>query len=54
MKVTLIQMNSIDDKAVNLANARALIDQGIREGCDLNVVKSRVGTFCALAARVKA
>ncbi len=37
-----------------LGAAAALIDQGIREGCDLNVIKSRVGTFCALAARVKA
>lgn len=37
-----------------LGSAAALIDQGIREGCDLNVIKSRVGTFCAMAARVKA
>ncbi len=29
MKVTLVQMNSIDDKAVNLANARALIERAV-------------------------
>ena len=37
-----------------LGSAAALIDQGIRDGCDLNVIKSRVGTFCAMAGRVKA
>ncbi len=29
MKVTLVQMNSISDKAVNLANARKLIEQAV-------------------------
>ena len=31
MKVALIQMNSIGDKAANLASARALIEQAVRE-----------------------
>jgi len=31
MKVTLIQMNSVSDKAANLAAARALIEQAVRE-----------------------
>ncbi|CAN2535837.1 Deaminated+glutathione+amidase [Methylocapsa aurea] len=31
MKVTLVQMNSVSDKAANLAAARALIDQAVRE-----------------------
>ena len=31
MKVTLVQMNSIGDKAVNLANARALIEQAVAQ-----------------------
>ncbi len=37
-----------------LGSAAALVEQGIREGCDLNVIKSRVGTFCAMAAKVRA
>jgi nitrilase len=31
MKATLIQMNSVSDKAANLAAARALIEQAVRE-----------------------
>ncbi|MBV9066459.1 MAG: carbon-nitrogen hydrolase family protein, partial [Methylobacteriaceae bacterium] len=31
MKVSLIQMNSINDKAANLAAARALIEKAIAE-----------------------
>jgi deaminated glutathione amidase len=31
MKVTLVQMNSIGDKAVNLANARALIERAVEQ-----------------------
>lgn len=31
MKITLIQMNSVSDKAANLAAARALIEQAVRE-----------------------
>ncbi len=31
MKVSLIQMNSISDKAANLATAEALIEQAVRE-----------------------
>ncbi|MBM3641301.1 MAG: carbon-nitrogen hydrolase family protein, partial [Alphaproteobacteria bacterium] len=29
MKVTLVQMNSVGDKALNLANARALIERAV-------------------------
>jgi len=32
MKVSLVQMNSISDKAVNLAAARALIERAVAEG----------------------
>lgn len=31
MKVTLVQMNSISDKAVNLANAHTLIEQAVAQ-----------------------
>ncbi|QGM45143.1 carbon-nitrogen hydrolase family protein [Methylocystis heyeri] len=31
MKVTLVQMNSISDKAANLANAKALIEQAVAQ-----------------------
>ena len=37
-----------------VGSAAAMIDQGIKDGCDLNVIRSRVGTFCALASRVRA
>lgn len=37
-----------------LGAAAAVIDQGIKDGCDLNVIRSRVGTLCALAARIRA
>jgi HPt (histidine-containing phosphotransfer) domain-containing protein len=36
-----------------LGEAAALIDQGIKEGCDANVVRSRLGMLAALAARVR-
>ena len=31
MKVTLVQMNSINDKAANLASAKALIEQAVAQ-----------------------
>ena len=31
MKVTLVQMNSVGDKALNLANARALIERAVAQ-----------------------
>ena len=39
MKVTLVQMNSISDKAANLASAKALIEQAVAQekpGLDLS------------------
>jgi HPt (histidine-containing phosphotransfer) domain-containing protein len=36
-----------------LGAAAGTIDQGIKDGCDVNVIRSRVGTFCALASRVR-
>ena len=36
-----------------LGAAAALVDQGIKEGCDANVLRSRIGSLVALAARVR-
>jgi HPt (histidine-containing phosphotransfer) domain-containing protein len=36
-----------------LGEAAALIDLGIKEGCDENVVRSRLGMLAAFAARIR-
>ena len=36
-----------------LGEAAALVDLGIKEGCDENVVRSRLGMLAAFAARVR-
>jgi HPt (histidine-containing phosphotransfer) domain-containing protein len=36
-----------------LGEAAALIDQGIKDRCDLNVIRSRMGMLSAFAARVR-
>lgn len=36
-----------------LGEAAALVDQGVKEGCDANVVRSRVGMLAAIAARIR-
>ncbi len=33
--------------------AAALIDQGVKDGCERNVIRSRIGTLVALASRVR-
>lgn len=37
-----------------LGDAAALIDRGIKEGCDANVLRSRLGMLAAVAARIRA
>lgn len=37
-----------------LGDAAALIESAVREGSDVNVVRSRLGTMIAIAARVRA
>ena len=37
-----------------LGELAALVDQGVKEGCDHNVMRSRLGMISALAARVRA
>ena len=36
-----------------LGEAAALVDQGVKDGCDANVVRSRVGMLAAIAARIR-
>jgi HPt (histidine-containing phosphotransfer) domain-containing protein len=36
-----------------LGEAAALVDQGVKDGCDPNVIRSRVGMLAALAARIR-
>ena len=36
-----------------LGEAAALVDQGVKEGCDANVIRSRVGMLSAIAARIR-
>jgi HPt (histidine-containing phosphotransfer) domain-containing protein len=36
-----------------LGEAAALVDQGIKDGCDANVIRSRVGMLAAFAARIR-
>lgn len=36
-----------------LGEAAALVDQGIKEGCDANIIRSRVGMLAAFAARIR-
>ena len=36
-----------------LGEAAAQIDQGIKDGCDANVIRSRVGMLAAFAARIR-
>lgn len=36
-----------------LGEAAALIDLGIKDGCEENVVRSRVGMLAAIAARIR-
>ena len=37
-----------------LGEAAATVDRGINEGCDHNVIRSRLGMLAALAARIQA
>lgn len=37
-----------------LGEAAALVEAGVKEGCEANVVRSRIGTLIAMAARVRA
>jgi HPt (histidine-containing phosphotransfer) domain-containing protein len=37
-----------------LGEAAALVESAVKDGCELNVVRSRIGTLIALAARVRA
>jgi len=36
-----------------LGEAAALIDQGVKDACDINVIRSRMGMLSAFAARVR-
>lgn len=36
-----------------LGEAAALVESAVKEACDVNVVRSRIGTLIALAARVR-
>jgi HPt (histidine-containing phosphotransfer) domain-containing protein len=36
-----------------LGEAAALVDQAIKDGCDDNVIRSRVGMLAAVAARIR-
>ena len=38
----------------SLGDAAALVESAIKEGCEANVVRSRIGTLISLAARVRA
>lgn len=37
-----------------LGEAAALVEAAVKDGCEANVVRSRIGTLIALAARVRA
>ena len=36
-----------------LGEAAALVDQGVKDGCEPNVIRGRVGMLAALAARIR-
>lgn len=36
-----------------LGEAASLVDQGVKDGCDRNVMRSRLGMLAALSARIR-
>ncbi|MBL9141026.1 MAG: Hpt domain-containing protein [Phycisphaerae bacterium] len=38
----------------SLGDAAALVEAGVKDGCEANVIRSRIGTLIAMAARVRA
>jgi len=41
------------DEKPRLIEAAALVDQTIKDGCDANIIRSRVGMLAAFAARIR-